>query len=45
MPRHQSLARQEAENGISQKFKLLVVGGRLRIFLVHARLVCKGPLQ
>ncbi len=45
MPRHQGLACQEAENRIAQKFELLVVGGRLGILLVHARLVRKGPFQ
>ena len=45
MPRHQGLARQEAENRVSEKFELLVVGGRFRVLLVHARLVCKRPPQ
>jgi hypothetical protein len=45
MARDQGFARQEAENRVTEKFELLVVGGRFRILLVDARLVGKRPLQ
>lgn len=44
--RDQLFADQEAENGIAQKFELLVVGRPLfRLFLMNARLVRERPLQ
>ena len=43
--RHQGFTRQEAENRISQKFELLVVGGRFPGLFVYSRFVSKRPLQ